>query len=589
MMSEDFHPSAHSLVWIVFIKMRAPLLVIIVTYVVSIVGLVSIPGVDNEGNVYHMGYFDAFYIVTYTATSLGFGELPYEFTQIQRMWMTLCIYLLVIGWLYAIGVMFRLMQSKMFQKALSYAYFKKKLSDIDESFYIIVGFDFITSQVIRRLLAYGKRVVVIEKNEEAAVAVALENYTPTVPVYIDSIRDANTLTNAGVQSPYCSGVISVLLQDELSLRLTLETKLLNPYTDVIVTATSQNSEENLADSGCDASINPYRILANSIDLYINAPSILALKRWIYGTIDLEANVLHYDGGACVIVGFGRLGSELYHVFKKNGIKAVFIEKEKAKVDRFIETENLQIICDDADSKEVLKKAGISDAEVLIAGSSDDTINLSVILSAKKVKKALKVIAVQNNKEVFSMFHSAMVDYIFEVSNIIASRAAINVTYPLIRIFSKEVLKQDETWGSHLLMNLVKIIGYEPQFYEFTIDQKHAPQIWSYLADKKHLSLFILSRSLYNRTKTINALPLMIKRGKKVILLPDWDKEIKRNDKMLFACDQSAIENIEYICQNYYEFNFALTGKEKNYFENIYKLFKNGNNRQAAAFDLFKHN
>ena len=59
-------------------RMRAPFLLLITVYSISILGMVVIPGIDNDGNVSHMSFFHAFYFVSYTATTIGFGEIPYE-------------------------------------------------------------------------------------------------------------------------------------------------------------------------------------------------------------------------------------------------------------------------------------------------------------------------------------------------------------------------------------------------------------------------------------------------------------------------------------------------------------------------------
>ena len=49
-----------------------------------------------------MGLFNAFYVISYTATTIGFGELPVPWSTGQRMWMTLSNYLTVTGWSYAV-------------------------------------------------------------------------------------------------------------------------------------------------------------------------------------------------------------------------------------------------------------------------------------------------------------------------------------------------------------------------------------------------------------------------------------------------------------------------------------------------------
>ena len=47
--------------FLIFRRMRAPLIVLIIIYSVSVMGLVLIPGQDAEGNLWHMDFFHAFY------------------------------------------------------------------------------------------------------------------------------------------------------------------------------------------------------------------------------------------------------------------------------------------------------------------------------------------------------------------------------------------------------------------------------------------------------------------------------------------------------------------------------------------------
>ena len=85
------------ILFIVLRRLRAPLIALIVIYAVAIAGMVTIPGVDAQGRVWHVSFFHAFYVVSYTATTIGFGEIPYPFTDAQRLWVIVVIYLSVIG------------------------------------------------------------------------------------------------------------------------------------------------------------------------------------------------------------------------------------------------------------------------------------------------------------------------------------------------------------------------------------------------------------------------------------------------------------------------------------------------------------
>ena len=92
--------------------MRAPLITLIVIFSVSVVGLTLVPGIGPDGQPARIGLFEAFYFMSYTATTIGFGELPWPFTTAQRLWVTFSIYLSVIGWAYAIGSLLTLVQDR---------------------------------------------------------------------------------------------------------------------------------------------------------------------------------------------------------------------------------------------------------------------------------------------------------------------------------------------------------------------------------------------------------------------------------------------------------------------------------------------
>ena len=72
--------------FVILRRLRLPLIALIVVYAVSIWGLVLIPGVDEQGNPERMSIFHALYFISYTATTIGFGELPHAFTDAQRAW-----------------------------------------------------------------------------------------------------------------------------------------------------------------------------------------------------------------------------------------------------------------------------------------------------------------------------------------------------------------------------------------------------------------------------------------------------------------------------------------------------------------------
>ena len=175
--------------WIVLHKMRSPLIVIVLTYSISIIGLLIIDGVDDKGQIYKMSIFDAFYFISYTASTIGFGETPYEFTYSQKIWVTFCIYFTVIGWLYAVGSFLALLQNQILKDEIARLKFKWKINSISRKFIIIFGFNEVTNKIIKKLLNNDIRAVVIEKDKNKANNLILENYTPTVPILVSNAKD----------------------------------------------------------------------------------------------------------------------------------------------------------------------------------------------------------------------------------------------------------------------------------------------------------------------------------------------------------------------------------------------------------------
>ena len=76
----------NSAFFLVLRRMRAPIIVLIVIYAISVIGLTLVPGVDAEGKpTPPMSFFHAFYFISYTATTIGFGEIPVAFSDAQRL------------------------------------------------------------------------------------------------------------------------------------------------------------------------------------------------------------------------------------------------------------------------------------------------------------------------------------------------------------------------------------------------------------------------------------------------------------------------------------------------------------------------
>lgn len=543
----------NSSLFLILQKMRAPFLVLIVTYTVAIIGLVSIDGIDNNGDPYRMTIFDAFYFISYTATTIGFGETPYTFTYEQRIWVSMIIYFTVIGWFYSIGSLISLIQDKVLRKELAKNRFIRQVKNLNENFFIILGYNSMTKKIIGKSLKKGFRVVVIEKNENKVGDLHLQSYTPLVHVFQADIHDPNAIESAGIRSPYCKGLVSLFEDDSLNLRIAITAKLINPKVPLAIKSTTTNLTENLKDVGVEIIENPFDIISDQIDLSLNSPSAHQLAKWIFNLDTLENQPLKLPRGKYIVCGYGRMGKEIYKVLEKNKIEASFIEIDPAKVSRF---NHHDIIIADADDKDILIEQGIKEASVIIAGTNNDTTNLSLLATAKKLNPDIVTIARENELENYSIFQYSNIDYIFMPSRILIHKTINALVNPMSDKFFYLLKKQTEAFSAELMEKLIKNIGEEPEIYELKIDDGSAFAIVESLSENKtvHLKHLLLRRD--DNTKTNAAMVLLLQRGNTLSLLPSEDTQLEIGDQLLFATDHASINDIEYIAQNKIELAYV---------------------------------
>lgn len=544
-------------------RMRLPFVVIVLTYTIAIIGLIIIPGVDDQGNPYNLSIFEAFYFITYTATTIGFGEIPYPFTHEQKIWVSISIYLTVLGWFYGIGTLVTLLQDKLFINEIAMAKFKRSVKHIKEDFVIILGYNDTTSQIIKKLIDANMRAVVIEKNQHRADNLILEGFVPHVPVLVADVHSTSSLELAGIQSIHCKGIISLFEPNALNMRVTLASKILNPHVKVAVKATTREEVGNLADAGANIIENPFAIISYQIQMALTSPSLFKLENWLYNIDTLDSKTFSIPNEKIIICGYGRLGATLYEMFTNNGIFPTIIEIDQQVVEAAIHNGVENIICGNAEDKFYLKKSRIHDTKLIIVATNDDTTNLSIVSTVKRMNKDTIIIARENELSDFSIFLNAKIDHIFLPSQILIHKTTNAIINPLSDKMIRILTQKDENWGHQLLTKLMKSIHHNPITFELNINKNEAIELFHYLQNNT-LELKVLTCSRRDRTKYNNIVPLLIVRENLELVQPTLETELKIEDKILFACDENAKDDIEYIVNNLYEFHYIVSGEDKTY-------------------------
>ncbi|MCK4710736.1 MAG: NAD-binding protein, partial [Gammaproteobacteria bacterium] len=274
-----------NIVFLIFRRMRRPLMTLLVVYSIAILGLTLIPGQDNSGNVMYMDIFHATYFVSFMATTIGFGEIPFEFTDAQRLWVTITMYIGVISWLYAIGTILALLQDKTFQHALSENKLARKIKSMREPFYLVCGYGETGSALVKGLTDAGQHVVVIEIDENRRNMIRIDNLRDFVPSLHGDAQKPFHLQEAGLQHDMCQAVVAVTNVNEANLKIAITSKLLHPHIKVICRADSHDVEKNMASFGTDHIIDPYDTFATSLATAFQVPCLYLLQSWLFSAND----------------------------------------------------------------------------------------------------------------------------------------------------------------------------------------------------------------------------------------------------------------------------------------------------------------
>ncbi|MCK4442403.1 MAG: potassium transporter TrkA, partial [Sulfurovaceae bacterium] len=113
-----------------------------------------------------------------------------------------------------------------------------------------------------------------------------------------------------------------------------------------------------------------------------------------------------------------------------------------------------------------------------------------------------------------------------------------------------------------LVKMLRVnIGANPLLTSLKINEEESYAIYHELLDGNRITVDVLLHSLNNWKNNNNIVTLLIHRKNEEILLPR-NRELQIGDKILFACDKKAKEEIELIASNIYDLYYAMSGQEK---------------------------
>ncbi len=546
----------NSAFFLVLRRMRAPIIVLIVIYAISIVGLTVVPGVDAEGKgTAPMSFFHAFYFISYTATTIGFGEIPVAFSDAQRLWVIVCIYLTVIGWSYSVLTLIALLQDKGFQNTLTTDRFARRVRRNRQDFYLICGCGETGSLIARSFDHIGQAFVVIEKEALRVEELDLLDFKTDTPALAADASLPENLRLAGLKHPKCRGVLAVTDDEQANLAIAIAVRLLNPRIPVIARAEQAAIAANMASFGTDHIVNPYERFAERLALAVAAPERFRLIELLTSLPETPIPDPHRPPrGHWILCGYGRFGHAVAHRLRDTGITLTIIDPAANDAD--------QNITGDGTEAGTLRQAGIDRASGIVAGSNNDINNLSIAVTASELNPALFVVARQNQAANGALFQAYGADFTVLPSRIIARECIAILTAPLLSRFLDRVQDVDEESCRLLVERLhADCAGLTPVVWDNRLNASEATALWQELMRGRTIRLGDILHDGADRERRLPVVPLLAERGGDCFLLPDDDFRLRAGDQLLFASPLAAQRNLELTLRNANELEYILSGRE----------------------------
>jgi len=542
--------------FIILRRMRTPLLLLISAYAIAIAGLVIIPGVDDRGNPWQFDFLHAFYFISYTASTIGFGEVPYPFTPGQRLWVSLSIYLTVLAWLYAFGNILTLLQDAAFQRAMALQRFRRQVRRRTEPFYLICGYGETGMMIAHLLASYRIGAVVLDNDSDAITAVGMETQLGDVPALTADARDPAQLAEAGLHHPLCLGVVTVTGDDEVNVDVALATFLLNPRLRILCQAQTDIAAFKLPASHGMCVIDPFNTFGASLALAIHQPSTYRLLR-ILGNLPGEPfpPMITPPKGQWILCGYGRFGRAMERHLRGQGVTLGVIESSESV------SRPMAVVGSGTDITS-LAAADINEASGIIAGTDSDISNLGILLNARELNPSVFTVLRQNLDLNTPLVAAAKPGLVMETSRIVVDQIVVELINPLLRKFLLLARDQSVVWAEALIARLLEFDAEAtPESFVVPITKVDAPALHAHLAAGRRCMLDNLLRDPASREERLPCVGLLAEYAGEITLLPGPTHALRAGEQLLFAGGSQAARRMQPSLFDERALHYVVTGED----------------------------
>jgi Trk K+ transport system NAD-binding subunit len=188
---------------------------------------------------------------------------------------------------------------------------------------------------------------------------------------------------------------------------------------------------------------------------------------------------------------------------------------------------------------VLTAVGVERAAGFVAGTDNDTTNLSLVAAAHRANPRMFVAARQNKPTSAPLFAAVDLDTLLVPAEVVAHEVYAQLSTPLLWRFLREMPARGDDWADSVIGRLTDLCGTHLQsLWKVRLSAAEAPALQGVLA-REPLRLGDLLRSPDDRDDHLHAVVLLVARDGDVHLAPPDDFRLDSGDEMLLVGEPAA--------------------------------------------------
>jgi len=263
-------------------------------------------------------WFDGFYMVITTLTTIGYGEV-HPLSHVGRIFNIFIILGGVSLVFLAIGSATEALLEFELQSFFGRRRMEREIGRLTDH-YILCGAGRVGRSAARELARRPAPFVIIESNEAKALKFASENWL----MMVGDATQEQTLREAHIE--HARGLVAATTTDATNLYIVLTARSLNPRLHIIARASEEMAEKHLLTAGADSVVSPYSFAGQRIAQSFLRPHVVSFLDTATTHLGMDLEIGEVPIGAGSV--FAGKTIESSRIRQERGVIILAIKREK---------------------------------------------------------------------------------------------------------------------------------------------------------------------------------------------------------------------------------------------------------------------